>query len=437
MPRIRLPNGWQPRPYQRKLWDYLENGGKRAIAIWHRRAGKDEVFLHRTAVATHERVGTYWYMLPEAAQARKAIWEAVNPHTGRRRIDEAFPRGLREATRENEMFIRFRNGSTWQVVGSDNYNSLVGSPPVGVVFSEFALSDPNAWGYIQPILLENGGWAAFNSTPRGRNHLHALYELARNDPDWFAEVLAASDTGLFDDGQLEKTRKEMCAFYGPDDGDGRFRQEYLCSFAGGMLGAYYARMMEDAEAGGRVANVPHDPRLSVHTSWDLGKNDANSIWCWQLVASEVRAINYLENSGVGPDWYIRELTKLPYTWGEHILPHDAGVEEYTSDRTREAVIQSLGFRNTRVLPRSSIQDGINAVRMILPRMWFDREKTARGRECLINYRREWDDKRRCYSDRPYHDWSSNGADSARYFAVADVRNAGPSKPLKYPNMQYA
>ena len=181
--RIRLPfNNWQPRLYQKKLWTHLENGGQRAVAVWHRRSGKDEVALHWTACAMHRRIGTYWHMLPEASQARKAIWEAINPHTGKRRIDEAFPPAVRSTTRDNEMFIRIRPGSTWQVIGSDNYNSLVGSPPVGVVFSEWALADPQAWAYVRPILRENGGWAVFIYTPRGRNHGATFYEGHQGDP---------------------------------------------------------------------------------------------------------------------------------------------------------------------------------------------------------------------------------------------------------------
>ena len=100
MKQIFLPNNWQPRWYQRPLWDFLENGGKRAIEIAHRRWGKDDVVLHRTAIAAHERVATYWHCLPEYEQARKAIWNAVNPHTGKRRIDEAFTPELRSGKDE-------------------------------------------------------------------------------------------------------------------------------------------------------------------------------------------------------------------------------------------------------------------------------------------------------------------------------------------------
>ena len=173
-------NGWRPRPHQRRLWRHLrEDAGKRAIAIWHRRAGKDEVCLHSTAVAALTRAGNYWHCLPEYLQGRKAIWTAINPHTGRRRIDEAFPPVLRSSTNDNEMFIRFVNGSTWQVVGSDRYDATVGASVAGVVYSEWALANPSAWGYHRPMLEENNGWAVFISTPRGRNHCKDMFEHAR------------------------------------------------------------------------------------------------------------------------------------------------------------------------------------------------------------------------------------------------------------------
>jgi phage terminase large subunit len=191
---IILPNGWRPRDYQRRLWHYLENGGKRAVAVWHRRAGKDEVCLHWAACAALQRVGNYWHMLPEASQARKAVWDAINPHTGRRRIAEAFPSSIRVGQRDEDMKINLANGSTWQLVGSDRFDALVGSPPIGLVFSEYSLTNPGAWDYLRPILAENGGWAVFMLTPRGRNHAWTLYDKARLQPGWFAELLTVDDT---------------------------------------------------------------------------------------------------------------------------------------------------------------------------------------------------------------------------------------------------
>jgi hypothetical protein len=175
-------NGWAPRPHQRKLWRHLARGGKRAMAVWHRRAGKDEVCLHHTAVAAFERVGNYWHCLPEFLQGRKAIWTAINAHTGKRRIDEAFPQKLRANTNDNEMFIRFHNGSTWQVIGSDRYDATVGAGVAGIVYSEWALANPSAWAYHRPMVEENQGWAAFITTPRGRNHALAMFRHASSRP---------------------------------------------------------------------------------------------------------------------------------------------------------------------------------------------------------------------------------------------------------------
>ncbi len=192
MREIELPaGGWRPRHYQQAAWDYLERGGKHAELVWHRRSGKDELGLHRTAVASFERVAGYWYMLPEYKQARKAIWDAINPHTGKKRIDEAFPVAVRKTTRNQEMMIELLNGSNFQVVGSDNPNSLVGSPPVGIVYSEWALSNPASRAYLRPIILENDGWQIFNTTPRGRNHAHRTLVAAKKDPKAFAQILDA------------------------------------------------------------------------------------------------------------------------------------------------------------------------------------------------------------------------------------------------------
>ena len=238
MTEITLPaNGWQPRHYQMSLWKHLESGGRRAVAVWHRRAGKDEICLHWTATAAILKPATYWHMLPEASQARKAIWEAINPHTGKRRIDEAFPKKLRSSTREQEMMIKFKTGATWQVVGSDNYDSLVGSPPLGVVFSEWALAKPDAWAYLRPILAENKGWALFIYTPRGDNHGKATYDFALTDERWFCELLTAEETRVFDKNVLDSERQEMISQYGRSRGKALFLQEYYCSWVEAFQGA--------------------------------------------------------------------------------------------------------------------------------------------------------------------------------------------------------
>ena len=234
--RIKIPHNWKPRKYQMPLWSYLEGGGKRAVEVAHRRWGKDEICLHWAATAAMRRVATYWHMLPEASQARKAIWDAINPHTGKRRIDEAFPPQIRKTTREQEMMIVFVNGSTWQVVGSDNYNSLVGSPPAGVTLSEWALADPDSWAYLESILEENSGWAVFITTPRGAGHARASYDFALAEPSWFAGLSTADDTDVFTAERLESIRRGLVARYGRSRGEALFRQEYYCSFSQAFTG---------------------------------------------------------------------------------------------------------------------------------------------------------------------------------------------------------
>lgn len=436
MPKIVLPNNWIPRGYQRKAWSALEGGVKRALLCWARRHGKDDVCLHWTATQAMQRVGTYWHMLPEYAQCRKAIWEAVNPHSGKRRIDEAFPKEIRETTRDNEMFIRFKNGSTWQLVGSDSYNSLVGSPPVGVTASEWALADPAAWSYLRPILKENGGWAIFISTPRGNNHFKRMFDAYRDDPDWFVQRLTASETGLFTAEDLEHELHDYQSELGPEDGRLMFEQEYLCSWDSALVGSYYASLVAQARSDNRITRVPYEPGYLVHTAWDLGRRDTTPIWMFQVVGREVRVIDYIANSGVPLDWYVSELNKRGYSWGNDYCPHDIEVTDLTADTSRKAVLEALG-RNVEVVPKSPKYDQINAVRHVLPRCSFDAERTEKGVDGLANYRREWDDKRKTFHDMPVHDWASHPSDAFACLAYGVSQLSQASRIMTHmPKINY-
>ena len=241
------------------VWRYLERGGKRAICIWHRRAGKDDVCLHWAASSMIDKPATYWHMLPAYSQGRKAIWTAVNPHTGKRRIDEAFPHELRANTNEQEMFIRLKNGATWQVLGSDRYDAAVGSPPYGITFSEWALSNPAAWAYLAPIVIENGGWALFITTARGRNHAKSMLDMAQTRDDWFSEVLPVNVTGAMSEEAVEQQRVEYTGIFGKEAADALIDQEYYCSFEAAILGAYWGKEMLLAEQQGRICDVPVNP----------------------------------------------------------------------------------------------------------------------------------------------------------------------------------
>jgi len=431
---IQLPHNWVPRPDQLPLWTYFQGGGKRGVEIAHRRWGKDDVALRLTSVKAHERVGNYWHMLPKYGQARKAIWEAINPDTGKYRIDEAFPKDLRASTRSTDMVIQFKYGSQWQLVGSDNFNSIVGSPPIGVVFSEWALADPLAWAYIQPILEQNGGWALFITSSRGNNHAIRTYTSAKTKPDWFAEILRADQTGVFTQAQLDNILQEMIDIFGDEVGRTIFNQEYLCSVEGAVLGAYYARQMEAAKKEGRICRVPHRPGVEVITAWDLGVNDAMAIWFIQPNGRGFDVIDYYENSGFGLEHYAKALKgeatgsehRKKYTYSEHYMPHDISHREMTSQgdiaKTRLEVAEDLGIspivpvkrvRNIDVL----VQVHIPAVRNLIPLCIFDEQRCARGLAALEGYQTEYDESNKTLGTRPLHNWCSNGADAFRTFAV--------------------
>jgi len=431
---ILIPHNWRPRDYQEAAWRALEGGIKRFCLIWHRRAGKDDFALHAMARQAMLRPAVYWHMLPQAEQARKAIWEAVNPHTGMRRIDEAFPVEIREKTREDTMSIHFRNGSVWYVVGSNNFNSLVGTPPAGVVFSEWALADPQAWGYLRPILAENDGLAMFITTPRGPNHALKTYQNALNSPGWFAEALTADDTGVFTKQQLELEREEMINDYGREQGEALFRQEYYVSFDAAVIGAIYGKEISRARDSGRITDVLHDPQLPVGTCWDLGYTDSTAIWFFQLNGDAVRFIDFYSASNESLDHYVRVLKdksdRLGYQYDRTmmIFPHDIEVTELSSGISRKLTLQKMGVP-VRVARKTGLWDGVNAVRSNFHRFFFDANACEKGIEALTLYRREWDDKNKQFSSKPRHDWTSHAADALRYGAVMFPRSSAATSKL--------
>ncbi|HXR51221.1 MAG TPA: hypothetical protein VN762_03700 [Steroidobacteraceae bacterium] len=414
-------NGWAPRPHQRKLWRHLARGGKRAMAVWHRRAGKDEVCLHHTAVAAFERVGNYWHCLPEFLQGRKAIWTAINAHTGKRRIDEAFPQKLRANTNDNEMFIRFHNGSTWQVIGSDRYDATVGAGVAGIVYSEWALANPSAWAYHRPMVEENQGWAAFITTPRGRNHALAMFRYAEQSPDWFAELLTAEDTGALTQAALAAALKEYTALYGMDVGTAQYKQEYFCDWQAAILGAYFAFEMAQVRSEGRVIAVEADPDRPVHRAWDLGVRDDTSIWWWQVQGAQPIILDHYAASGAGVDHFAGEIEKRRdiHGWkdGTDWVPHDAKVKEFGTGKTRVESMQALGL-HPMLVPWATFADGIEAARRTLPLCVFHPRTEETGIAALEQYRREWDDEKKAFRATDVHDWTAHPAASFRYLSLA-------------------
>lgn len=406
--------------YQQKFHSYLINTpSARAIEIAHRRWGKDEIVLAATCELAHKRVGNYWHCLPEYAQGRKALWTAVNAHTGKRRIDEAFPPEICESRNEQEMFIRLKCGSTWQIIGSDRYDATVGAGVAGIAYSEWALANPSAWAYHRPMLEENQGWAAFITTPRGRNHAYAMYQMAKNNPRWFAELSNVHDTAALTQEQLDESLKEYIALYGEDLGSAQFEQEYLCSFNAAILGAFFAREMLVVRQEERIVEIEPLEDRPVHTAWDIGVRDDTSIWWFQVVGTQVLILDCYSASGAGVDHFAEICHAKPWKRGIDFVPHDAKqrVWAVTGAPQRLEAMKQHGL-NPQLVPNISKMDGIQAARSTLGRCVFHPRCEDIGIAALEQYRREWDDEKKTFSPNEVHDWTSHLADAFRYLALS-------------------
>ena len=411
--QITLPYNFKPRWYQLPILKALDKGYKRIVWVAHRRSGKDKTAINYMAKAMYERVGAYYYVFPTYKQAKKVIWNGMD-RDGFKFTDH-FPEALRKRIVNDEMLIEMNNGSIFQLIGSDNIDSLVGSNPVGVVFSEWSLQNPSTWDFLSPILAENEGWAMFIYTPRGKNHGFNTLQMAQKLPlTWYSQVTTAEDTKAIPFAILAQEREESIM---RDGNDAFYMQEYMCSFEVPIQGAYYGAQLLMTERDGRITSVPYDMNCRVNTYWDLGMNDSMTIWFVQTVGKEIHLIDYLEGSGEGINYYIQELGKKGYLYGKHYAPHDIKVRELGTGKSRLEVASSLGI-DFEVVPMMSVDDGIQAVRNIMNRCWFDKDKCQKGLDGLLSYHKQWDEKNQVFKSHPEHDWSSHAADSFRYFAVA-------------------
>lgn len=440
MADIEVPYDWSPRDYQMPAWQALEGGCKRVCLVWHRRAGKDAVGLNWTIRSAITRVGMYWHILPTYKQARKVIWDGMTG-TGRRYLDhwpgndlvEKSGRGpgLVRRRRDDEMTLWLDNGSIWQCVGcetKEDVDKLVGTNPVGVVFSEYSLHLPGAWDLIRPILAENGGWALFAYTPRGRNHGYRLYQQAEKNPDWFAQVLTVDDTKSVPQKAIDDDRESGM----PPE---LIQQEYYCSWNAPLVGAYYGDLMQNAADSGRITKVPWEPKLPVETWWDLGYGDATAIWWMQRSrGGEVRAIDYYQSVGKSLQHYLSLMHdghRQDWVYAKHLVPHDAEAHELGTGQTIVETARDLGFRFTSVA-KLGVADGIQACRNIIPQTWFDEERCDTGIQALQEYTKEQiagvygPNGEPMYRDTPAHNWASHGADAFRTGAV------GSRPPRKKP-----
>jgi phage terminase large subunit len=417
---IRIPYKFDPRDYQLPFLDAMDAGYKRAVLVWHRRAGKDKVCLNYMIKEMFNRPGAYYYFFPTYKQGKKILWQGKDgagfPFMGH------FPdvRILRK--NDTELLIEIWTGETekegktsiFQIIGTEDIDAVMGTNPVGCVFSEFSLQDPSAWNYVRPILAENKGWAVFNGTPRGENHFKDLWELSkRNKKRWYGQLLTVKDTKAISEAELRIEKEEIRRAMGDD---GLYNQEYLCSFELPVQGSYYGKWMTQAEKEERICGLAWEPKLLVDTWWDIGVNDINAIWFTQMTGNQVRVIDYYQNSGEGLQFYIKVLKEKPYTYGIHHGPHDLAVRSWTGGKSRWEIARDMGFR-FEVGKKEGFEDGVEAVRSILPRCIFDEKKCEKGINALKSYHKVYDESTKIYKNKPYHDWTSNPCDAFRYLAM--------------------
>ena len=421
---IELPQNYKARDYQAEALHALQTERKkRAVWVWHRRAGKD-----KTALAGHmipemvTRVGNYYHWFPTATLGRKAIWQGKDKE-GMPFI-EHFPKQL-IAGKPNEqlMQVKFINGSIYQIVGTDRMD-VVGPGPVGNIFSEYALQSPKGWDYARPILAENDGWAIFCYTPRGKNHGHDLYKMAMRNTKWYCKLLTVDDTKAISKEAIEDDRRSGMS-------EDMIQQEYYCSFELGAEGAFFAKALAEALDEGRVCNVRHDPYADVQTFWDLGIG-GTAVWFVQFVRQEVHLIDYYEWYGQDISHYANVVdarkTSLKYKYGNHFVPPDVHKKELATKSSTFEQGKQLGLDFSVLKKEESVYDGINRTLGMLPHCYFDAEKCSEGIKALENYHKEYNEKFKVYAEHPCKDWSSHGADALRYVSMI-WKKGGPSKKM--------
>lgn len=408
-----ITTGYTPRKFQ----DQIHRAMKRfTVLVCHRRFGK-------TVLAINEMVDQgfrcklknpqYAYLAPFYGQAKKVAWDmlkdacknipGVTFNEAELRVD--IPRADRGDR------IRF------MLLGADNPNAIRGMYFDGVILDEFAEMNPYVWTQvIRPALSDRLGWALFIGTPKGQNHFYDIYMHAKRKAaegeDWYHALFKASETKIIAESELLEAKAGMT--------EEEYDQEFECSFSAALIGAYYGKEMEMAESSGRITTVPYERNYPVETAWDLGMDDSTAIWFIQEIGRERRVIDYLEDSGRDIAFYAGELKKKGYVYAERaLLPHDVAVREMGTGRSRIETFRTHGIR-AQVVPKQRVEDGINAVRLLLPKMWFDEKKCERGIACLKNYERAWDPKNKIFSSNPKHNWASHGADAMRTYAMGNV-----------------
>ena len=408
---IEIP--YKPREHQLKVHELLD--GKRfAVVVAHRRFGKTVAALNhliREAVLNEKETPRYAYIAPTYGQAKRVAWDYLVKYTT----------PLGGTNNISELRVDFW-GRRIQLYGSDNPDSLRGQFFDGVIIDEVGDQNPKIWtDIVRPALTDRKGWCLFIGTPKGHNHFKELRDRAEKEDGWGLLEFKASETGVADETELKAAKNEM--------GEDKYRQEFECSFDAAVEGSYFGQILNELEEKKHMQEIPREELSRTFTAWDLGMGDSTSIWVAQLVGTEVRLIDYYENHGVGLDHYVKWIKDNDYSKAEHILPHDVRVRELGTGKSRMEMLEESGLE-VKIAPRMGLDDGIQAVRRLLPRCWFNVPQVQNGLNCLRNYRRDYDEKRKIFYERPLHDWSSHGSDSFRYLALGlDEGHSTWSKPI--------
>jgi hypothetical protein len=408
---IEIP--YKPREQQLAIHDLMDE--KRfGVVVAHRRMGKTVSAINhiiKDAILNQKEAPRYAYIAPTYGQAKRVAWDYL--------VKYADPLG--GSSNISELRVDFW-GRRIQLYGSDNPEALRGQYFDGVILDEIGDQNPKIWtDIVRPALADRKGWCLFIGTPKGHNHFKELRDRAEKEEGWGLLEFKASETGVVDETELKAARNEM--------GEDKYRQEFECSFDAAVEGSYYGQILNELEDKHHMQEIPREELSRTFTAWDLGMGDSTSIWVAQLVGTEVRLIDYYENHGVGLDHYVKWIRDNDYAKAEHILPHDVRVRELGSGKSRLEMLEEAGLE-IKIAPRMGLDDGIQAVRRLLPRCWFNVPKVQTGLNCLRNYRRDYDEKRKIFYERPLHDWSSHGSDSFRYLALGlDEGHSTWSKPI--------
>lgn len=412
MLEVELPHRFTLREYQKPLWRHIvSENGTRAVVCAHRRAGKDAVCWNIVLAKAMERKGLYLYALPTYTQARKVIWEGIGK-SGLSLFDHV-PKELIAKKNDSEMKLELINGSLIRVVGADEYDRLVGTNPLGIVFSEYALMNPRAWDFLRPILAENGGWCIWISTPRGHNAFYEVLQTAK-EQKWFWQVLTVDDTKAIGPEMIQEERASGMT-------EDLIQQEYYCSFEASIQGAYFSEQIKDMRSQGRIRELPFDKDILVETYWDLGMRDAMAVWFGQRRGDWLDLFDYEERTGEGLQFWASLLEKKAkergFDYGTHYAPHDIVVREIGTGKSRLEVADSLGLVFD-VVPRvEDKMDSIQKARMIFPRVRIDSRLTY-PIEALTQYHKKYDEERKVFASKPEHDWTSHCADAFQTLAAA-------------------